>query len=89
MKRGCEHASRTKRRRSLTMPSYKTYKKSSLQKVYLCEKSVFAGNLYLQEIYLCEKSISARNLSLQEICLRRHCMQTILKKLIKIMYQLI
>ena len=72
MKRGCEHASRTKRRRSLTMPSYKTYKKSSLQKIYLCEKSVFAGNL-----------------SLQEICLRRHWMQTKLKKLIKIMYQLI
>ena len=63
MKRGCEHASRTKRLRSLTMPSYKTYKKSSLQKIYLCEKSVFAGNLYLQEIYLCEKSIFAGNLS--------------------------
>ena len=45
------------------MPSYKTYKKSSLQEIYLCEKSVFAGNLYLQEIYLCEKSIFAGNLS--------------------------
>ena len=63
MNRGCEHASRTKRRRFLTMPSYKTYKKSSLQEIYLCEKSVFAGNLYLQEIYLCEKSIFAGNLS--------------------------
>ena len=63
MKRGCEHASRTKRRRFLTMPSYKTYKKSSLQEIYLCEKSISAGNLSLQEIYLCEKSISARNLS--------------------------
>ena len=83
MKRGCEHASRTKRLRSLTMPSYKTYKKSSLQKIYLCEKSVFAENPF------CRKSISARNLSLREICLRRHWMQTKLKKLIKIMYQLI
>ena len=33
------------------MPSYKTYKKSSLQKI------LFAGNLSLQEIYLCRKSI--------------------------------
>ena len=63
MKRGCEHASRTKRRRFLTMPSYKTYKKSSLQEIYLCRKSIFAGNLSLREIYLCEKSISAGNLS--------------------------
>ena len=39
------------------MPSYKTYKKSSLQEIYLCRKSVFAGNLSLQEIYLCRKSI--------------------------------
>ena len=52
MKRGCEHASRTKRRRFLTMPSYKTYKKSSLQEI------LFAGNLSLQEI------LFAGNLSL-------------------------
>ena len=45
MKRGCEHASRTKRRRFLTMPSYKTYKKSSLLEIYLCEKSISARNL--------------------------------------------
>ena len=32
------------------MPSYKTYKKSSLQEI------LFAGNLSLQEIYLCRKS---------------------------------
>ena len=64
-KRGCEHASRTKRRRSLTMPSCKTYKKSSLQKIYLCEKSVFAGNPF------CRKSIFAGNLSLREIYLCR------------------
>ncbi len=63
MKRGCEHASRTKRRRFLTMPSYKTYKKSSLQEIYLCRKFIFARNLSLREIYLCEKSISAGNLS--------------------------
>ena len=43
------------------MPSYKTYKKSSLQKI------LFAGNLSLQEIYLCRKSISAGNLSLEAL----------------------
>ena len=63
MKRGCEHASRTKRRRSLTMPSYKTYKKSSLQKIYLCRKSISARNLSLREICLCRKSVFAGNLS--------------------------
>ena len=57
MKRGCEHASRTKRRRFLTMPSYKTYKKSSLQEIYLCDKSISARNLSLREIYHCEKYV--------------------------------
>ena len=57
MKRGCEHASRTKRRRFLTMPSYKLIRNP------LCRKFIFAINLSLREIYLCEKSISAGNLS--------------------------
>ena len=44
------------------MPSYKTYKKSSLLEILfagnpLCRKSISAENLSLQEIYLCRKSI--------------------------------
>ena len=63
------------------MPSYKTYKKSSLQKILFAgnlslQEILFAGNLSLQEI------LFAGNLSLQEIYLWRHWMQTNLKKLI-------
>ena len=54
------------------MPSYKTYKKSSLQEIYLCRKSISAGNLSLQEI------LFAGNLSLQEIYL---CRKSILEAL--------
>ena len=32
------------------MPSYKTYKKSSLQEIYLCRKSIFGGNLSLEAL---------------------------------------
>ena len=43
------------------MPSYKTYKKSSLQEILFAgnlslQENLFAGNLSLQEIYLCRKS---------------------------------
>ena len=59
------------------MPSYKTYKKSSLQKILfagnpLCRKSslqeiCLCRKSSLQEIYLCRKSIFGGNLSLEAL----------------------